>query len=189
MDWSLCGGNARDRWLVMAVSSLLWKLASPYDAFVSHVSTLVEAIERIQHLSEMAVRYDAGLQGSVQVTSGGSAPEVRVQRFRERLGSAAASMSDEQFEDFISALGGGAAADVESNRAMTTSRRQSTQRGLEEYFGIAGRELALLEARGYNPTRADVARLLRENRLPPTNIPEFRRQLHDLGARVGIRAN
>ncbi|MGH2610473.1 MAG: hypothetical protein ACRDHF_15440, partial [Tepidiformaceae bacterium] len=61
-----------------------------------------------------------------------------------------------------------------------------TTRGLEEYFATAGHELALLEQRGYSPTRADVARQLRENDPPLSTIAEYRRELHELGAKVGM---
>jgi hypothetical protein len=63
----------------------------------------------------------------------------------------------------------------------------SASRGLEEYFAIAGQELATLESRGYNPSRSDVARQLRENKLPPHTIADYRRLLHDLGAKVGAK--
>jgi hypothetical protein len=171
----------------MAIPALLWKLASPYDAYISHVSVLTEAIDRIKFLAEVALRYEAGLAGSVRLVPGGTAPEERVRRFREQLGDAAGSMSDEQFEEFISHLGSGEVAEVEANRAQAVSRKNSTQRGLEEYFGIAGRELALLEARGYSPDRSDVSRLLRENRLKPMTAPEFRHVLHELGLKVGVK--
>ena len=109
-------------------------------------------------------------------------------RIRLQLGAAASSMSDEQFEDFISHLGGGDVADVDANRAKTASRMGTTQRGLEEYFSIAGHELATLEKRAYNPSRGDIARQLRENRLPATTIEEYRRILHELGTRIGAKA-
>lgn len=172
------------------MAALLWKLASPYDAYVSHVGTLNDAIERIRSLSRMAEGYEAGLQGSggAASASGDAARAARVARFRSQLGDAASRMSDVEFEDFISHLGGGDVADIEANRAAATSRMGFMQRGIEEYFAIAGRELALLEKRGYNPGRGDVARQLRENKLPITTVSEFRTILHDLGAKVGVRA-
>jgi hypothetical protein len=76
-------------------------------------------------------------------------------------------------------------AEVETNRARAVSRMGFTTRGLEEYFAIAGQELAILEQRGYNPGRPDVARQLRDNHLPSTTLAEYRRTLHELGAKVG----
>lgn len=171
--------------------ALLWKLASPYDAYVSHVARLNDAIERIRVLNRMTEGYEAGLQGSGRVSTGAAgdaARAARVARFREQLGSAAARMSDVEFEDFISHLGGGAVADPEDDRARTSTRIVFMQRGLEEYFSIAGRELTLLEKRGYDPSRGDVARQLRENKLPLTSVEEFRALLHELGGKVGVRA-
>ncbi len=169
----------------MGIQTLVWKLSSPYDAYVSHVSRLNTAIERLQLMSDRALRYEAGLQSSVRLVPGGSPPEERIQRFRARLGEAAASMTDAEFEEFISHLGGGATADVEANRANVVSRMHSATRGLEEYFAIAGKELGILESRGYNPSRGDVARQLRENKLPTHTVAEYRRILHDLGTKVG----
>lgn len=172
----------------MGIQTLVWKLGSPYDAYVSHVSRLNTAIERLQLMSDRALRYEAGLQSSVRLVPGSSAPEERVQRFRERLGEAAATMTDGEFEEFIAHLGGGASANVEANRANVVSRMQGATRGLEEYFAIAGQELSVLESRGYNPSRGDVARQLRENKLPTHSVAEYRRILHDLGTKVGAAA-
>ena len=172
----------------MAVNTLVWRLASPYDAYVSHVARLTEAMERIRSLSDLALGTEAGLQSSVRYVPGGEDAEVRAARFREQLGSAAGRMGDEEFEDFIQMLGGGAVAHVEADRAQAVSRQSHTTRGLEEYFTIAGRELNTLEKRGYNPARPDVARQLRDNHLPPISVGEYRHQLHMLGARVGQRA-
>jgi hypothetical protein len=169
----------------MSVSTLVWKLASPYDAYVSHVARLQNAIERIRYYSDRALGYEAGLQSSMRIVPGGVDAGARAQRFRQQLSSAAAQMTDEEFEAFIADLGGGTVAEVESNRAQTVSRMSHTTRGLEEYFGIAGHELAILEQRGYNPRRPDVARQLRENHLPETSLADLRHQLHELGARVG----
>lgn len=172
----------------MAVSALLWKLASPYDAYVSHVARLNEAIDRLRYLSERALGYEAGLQSSVRFVPAAIDAGARVERFRAQLGEAAAEMSDIEFEEFLAHLGGGGVAEVEANRAQAVSRLGHTTRGLEEYFAAAGRELALLEARGYSPNRPDVARQLRDNRLPTTTVEEYRRILHELGARVGQKA-
>ena len=171
----------------MAISSLLYKLASPYDAYVSHVSELNSALAKLRYMSERALGYEAGLHGSVRLQPGGAARAERVDRFRERLGQAAADMSDEQFEDFLAHLGGGEAANVEADRARTVDRMSSATRGFEEYFAIAGKALSTLEARGYNPNRADVARQLRENNLPGHTVAEYRRILHELGVKVGVR--
>ena len=172
----------------MGIQSILYKLGSPYDAYISHVSELNSALGRLRYLSERSLGYEAGLQSSVRLVPGGTAPGERAQRFREKLGQAAASMSDEEFEDFLSHLGGGEAASVEANRANVVDRMSSTARGLEDYFGIAGRALATLEARGYNPRRGDVARQLRENNLPDHTVADYRKIVHELGTRVGVKA-
>ena len=169
----------------MAISTLVWKLASPYDAYVSHVARLEGALERLRYFSGRALAYEAGLQSSVRLIPGQGDPAERAQRFREQLGAAAGEMSDEQFEEFITHLGGGAAADVEADRAQAVSRMGHTTRGLEEYFAIAGKELALLEGRGYNPRRPDVARQLRENGLAARSPADYRKLLHELGTKVG----
>lgn len=171
----------------MAVSAVLWKLASPYDAYVSHVARLNDAIERIRYFSDRAAIYEAGLSSSAG-SAGKTDPGARVARFRAQLGDAATSMSDEQFEEFIATLGGGNVADAEADRAKAQSRMGYNQRGLEEYFAIAGHELSILEKRDYNPSRSDIARQLRENRLPATGIPEYRHLLHELGARAARKA-
>ena len=169
----------------MAVNALLWKLASPYDAYVSHVARLNEALDRITFMSGLALGYEAGLQSSVRYVPGGADAATRAQRFRTQLGAAAEQMSDEGFEDFIAMLGGGELANVESNRAKVADRMSSASRGLEEYFVIAGHELSMLEKRGYNPNRADVARQLKENKLPGTDLVQYRHRLHELGVKVG----
>lgn len=171
----------------MAVSTLLWKLASPYDAYVSHVARLEHAVERVRYLSERALGFQAGLQSSVRLVPGASDPGVRAERFRSQLGEAANQMSDEEFEDFLAHLGGGTVAEVEADRAQTVSRLGTTTRGLEEYFAMAGHELAMLESRGYSPTRPDVARQLRDNKLPPRTVADYRHLLRDLGTKVGRR--
>lgn len=172
----------------MALSALVWKLASPYDAYVSHVARLEAALERVQFFSERALGYEAGLQSSVRLVPRETNADERAQRFRRQLGAAAEQMSDEEFEEFLAHLGGGSVADVEADRAKTVTRLGHTTRGLEEYFAIAAKELALLEARAYNPGRPDVARQLRDNHLPARSTAEYRHLLHDMGSRVGQKA-
>jgi hypothetical protein len=171
----------------MAVSTLIWKLASPYDAYVSHVSRLTDALERIRALSSQVLGHEAGLNSSVRLVPGETTAEERAARFRERLGKAATEMSDTQFEEFLTILGSGDAAVVEADRARAVSRLQHSARGLEEYFAIAGHELAVLEKRGFNPAQPDVARYLRENHLPAMTVSEYAHELHELGALVGQR--
>jgi hypothetical protein len=167
--------------------TLVWRLVSPYDAYISHVIRLNDAIDRIHFLSDVALRYEAGIEGSGPLGPSGIDESERARVFRARLGAAAAAMTDEQFEEFLAMLGGGRVADLESNRARASERLSNTTRGLEEFFAIAGRELATLERRGYEPRRVDVARQLRENRLPPTSLAEYRHTLHELGLRIGKR--
>jgi hypothetical protein len=169
----------------MALSTLVWRLASPYDAYVSHVSHLDEAIRRITAISEMALGYEAGLKGSVRIVPGARDAAERAAGFRAKLAAAAAEMSDERFEEFIAMLGGGGVAEVEQDRAQAVSRLSHATRGLEDYFAMAGQELATLERRGYDPQRADVARQLRANGLPAATLAEFRHLLHELGTKVG----
>jgi hypothetical protein len=173
----------------MGIQTLVWKLGSPYDAYVSHVSRLNTALERIRHASDRALRFEAGLQGSVRVVPGTSDPDARVQRFREQLGAAASSMSDTEFEEFVAHLGGGEVASVEADRANVVSRMHTATRGIEEYFAIAVHELSLLEGRGFSPSRTDVARQLRENHLPAHTIADYQKILHELGARVGAKTS
>lgn len=173
----------------MGIPSLLYKLASPYDAYVSHVSELNGAIARIRFMSNRALGYEAGLQSSMRIVPGGSPTGERVEMFRQKLGAAADSMSDEQFEDFLGHLGGGKVANVEADRARTVARMSHTTRGIAEYFEIAASELSTLESRGYNPHRPDVARQLRENKLPGHTTAEYRTILHDLGKSVSVHAS
>lgn len=173
----------------MSIPAVLWKLASPYDAYVSHVARLNEAIDRIRYFSDMALGYEAGLQSSIRMVPRVTDAEERARRFREKLAADAAQMSDEEFESFIADLGGGSVAEVEASRARAVSRLSHTTRGLEEYFGIAGRELTILERRSYNPARPDVARQLQANGLPATTLAEYRHLLHELGVRVGRSAS
>ncbi len=171
----------------MALNSLLWRLASPYDAYISHVALLNGAIEQIRYLAGLALGYETGLASSVRLIPGANDAAARAAGFRERLGAAAASMTDEQFELFLATVGGGERADVESDRAQTVTRLSRATRGLEDYFLIAGHELAVLERRGYTHSRADLARQLRENKLPATGLADYRHTLHELGLRVGRR--
>jgi len=172
----------------MAVRAVLWKLASPYDAYVAHVGRLNDALERLRYHIDRALAYEAGLHGSVRFVPVERADaEERANHFRDRLASAASEMTEEQFEDFISHLGGGTVAVVEDDRARTINRMGHTTRGLEEYFAVAGHELAVLEERGYNPRRPDVARQLQANTLPGMTVAEYRHLLGQLGAQVGKR--
>jgi hypothetical protein len=161
----------------MSVTTLRWKLASPYDAYVSHVSRLEDAMTRIQQLADVAFVYDATPPVAVADAAN------RTAGFRARLGDAAAQMTDQQFEDFVAALGD--PAEAQAARARSASRLTSMRRGLEEYFAIAGHEIGLLDERGYSPARGDVARQLARNGLPRRTIAEYRQALHELGARVG----
>jgi hypothetical protein len=171
----------------MSLSTLVWKLASPYDAYISHVARLNAALERIRDLSSQAMGHEAGLRGSVRYVPGNGDDSGRAAAFRERLGRAAEELSDGQFEEFLAMLGSGSRAVVEADRARAVSRMQHTTRGLEEYFAIAGQELQLLEKRGFNPASPGVARQLRENRLPTLTTGEYARELHRLGSLVGRR--
>jgi hypothetical protein len=173
----------------MALSTLVWKLASPYDAYVSHVVRLNNAIDRIRYFSQRALGHEAGLQSSVRFVPGTQDAALRAQRFREQLGSAAETMSDDDFEMFLAHLGGGATANVEADRAKAVSRMSHDERGIDEFFAIAVQELGILERRGYSTGRPDVARQLRENRLPLTGVSEYRRLLHELGLKVGKKAS
>lgn len=172
----------------MSLRTLAWKLASPYDAYVSHVTRLEAAIERLLFLSSRAAGLEASRAGSGRLASGAAGSGERLDRFRLQLGTAASSMTDEQFEDFLAHLGGGATAQVEADHSQTLDRLSHTQRGLEEYFAIAGHELLTLERRGYSPTRPDIARQLRENQLAATDLAGYRHVLHELGVTAGGRA-
>jgi hypothetical protein len=169
----------------MALGALVWKLASPYDAYVAHVARLNLALSRLRDAATEAEGHDAGLRSSVRLVAGEEAAGARLARFRERLGKAAEEMSDAQFEEFLAMLGNGDAALVEADRARAVSRLQHTTRGLEEYFAIAGHELAILENRDYNPSRSDISRQLAANRLPQNTTAEFAHELHQIAGRVG----
>jgi len=172
----------------MSLRAFAWKLASPYDAYVSHVARIEVAIERLRYLSSRAAGLEVSRAGSMRLVPGAADTASRLERFRQQIGAAASSMTDEQFEDFLAHLGGGAAAEVESDRAQTVDRLSHATRGLEEYFGLAARALQVLEERGYSPSRPDVARQLRENRLPSVDLAGYRHILHELGVQVGVRA-
>lgn len=173
------GGNGP-----MSVKTLAWKLASPYDAYVSHVARLNDALRRVQELSKLALAYEAGLHGSVRFVPG-SGPADRSEQLRQQLAEAAAEMDDQAFEEFVLQLGGGEKATVEGDRARAVRRLSHTTRGIADYFAIAASELSLLEERGYTPSRPDVARQLEQNHLPSTNVAEYRRTLRELGSLVG----
>ncbi|MCK9517414.1 MAG: hypothetical protein M0R74_00080 [Dehalococcoidia bacterium] len=168
----------------MSVRNVLWRLASPYDAYVSHVARLNHAIERIRYFTELALRGEAVLQSSLRLVPKQGDAARRAALFREQVARAATSMDDAEFEAFLAVVGGGEPAEVESNRARSLQRMSSTRSGLEHYFGQASHELRVLEERGYNPQRADVARQLRANRLPAATVADYRRVLRELGARV-----
>ena len=65
----------------MSVTTLRWKLASPYDAYVSHVSRLEDAMTRIQQLADVAFVYDATPPVAVADAAN------RTAGFRARLGT------------------------------------------------------------------------------------------------------
>lgn len=171
----------------MTVQSILWRLASPYDAYVAHVSRLEDAVAEIQYLVQRALGYEAGLQGSVRIVPGGEAAAERAERFRSALAEASTGLSEAEFEDFLAHLGGGSTVDVEADRARTVSRLTAVTSALERHFITAARELALLEARAYSPTAPGVARLLRENRIPARTLTEYRHLLRELASQVGHR--
>lgn len=168
----------------MSVKTLAWKLASPYDAYVSHVARLNDALKRVRELSTLALGYEAGLHSSVRFVPGGE-PNGRAEQLRRQLGDAAGEMDDAAFEDFLLQLGGGAKATVEGDRARAVKRLSHATRGIADYFAIAAGELGILEERGYNPRRPDVARQLDTNHLPATTVAEYRHMLRELGAVVG----
>ena len=59
----------------MGIATLLYKLASPYDAYVAHVSELNTALERLRYQSERALGYEAGLHGSCLLYTSDAADE------------------------------------------------------------------------------------------------------------------
>lgn len=171
----------------MSLRTFAWKLASPYDAYVSHVARLNQAIEQLRYLADRALGYEAGMHGSLRLLPASDSTE-RIDRFRLQLGEAGQDMSDEDLEAMFEHLGGGAAADVEGAREQMASRLSHTTRGFAEYYALAHEQLSILEERGYNPARPDVARQLSENHLPKSTAGEYRQVLRELGARVGQSA-
>ncbi len=169
----------------MSVRSALWTLASPYDAYVSHVSRLDAALEQIRYLVTRALAYEATLHGSVRLVPGKSDAAGRSARFRSQLSAAAVELTDDQFEEFIAQLGGGSAGEVETDRARALGRLTAVTEALERHFATAAVELGTLESRDYRPDRGGVARLLRENNLPGRSLAEYRHLLRDLAAQVG----
>jgi len=172
----------------VSVRTLVWKLASPYDAYISHVSQLNDAIDRIRALSGATLAYEAGLQSSVRLVPNEQPATERAQRFRKQLDEARSTMSETEFENFITHIGGGEVATVEADRAQTVQRMGFARRGLQEYFKIAGQELRTLAGQGYDPKRPDVRRQLEANNLPNWTVEDYRRLLGELGAKVGQRA-
>lgn len=171
----------------MTVRSALWRLASPYDAYIAHVSRLEDAVQGSQYLVQRALAYEAGLRGSVRIAPGSDTAEARAERFRAALAQAASGLSGQQFDAFLADLGGGATVDVEADRARTVERMTAITAAIARYFASAARELAVLESRGYSPAGAGVARLLRENHLPARSLAEYRQLLRELGSQVGQR--
>lgn len=169
----------------MSVRTVLWRLASPYDAYVAHVSRLQAAIGEIRYLVQRALGYEATLLGSVRLLPAVQDAAARAARFREQLSSAAGALTDDQFEEFIAHLGGGSTGAVESDRARTVERLTAVTASLERYFAGAAAELAVLEQRDYRPGRAGVSRALASNGLEPHTLADFRHILRDLGAQVG----
>lgn len=169
----------------MSIKTFVWKLASPYDAYVSHVSRLENSLSEIRFLVQRALGYEATLQGSVRLVPGSDDPAARAARFREQIGQAAVDMTDEQFEEFISHLGGGEVGAVESDRARAVGRLTAVTDSIERYLGQAAVELSVLEERDYDPARSGVGRELRNNNLEPRTLAEYRHLLRDLAAQVG----
>lgn len=171
----------------MSVKTIAWKLASPYDAYVSHVARLNDALRRVRDLSNLALGYEAGLHGSMRFVPNGDATDSaeRAEQLRQQLGAAAGEMDDEAFEEFLLQLGGGEKATVEGDRARAATRLSHATRSIADYFAIAASELSLLEERGYNPLRPDVARQLSDNHLPATTVAQYRHMLREMGSVVG----
>ncbi|GBD24138.1 hypothetical protein HRbin29_01812 [bacterium HR29] len=170
----------------MRLPGMLWRLAAPYDAYISHVSRLCRAVERIRALTDRALGYETGLLASVRLVPGEQDAAARAERFRSRL-AAAGEMSDAELDDLLAHLGGGTAATVEQDRAAVAARLGAVSRAIEAAFAEAVAALRLLEERGYDPRRPDVARQLRANRLPSRTTEEFRAELRVLGRLVGKR--
>lgn len=170
----------------MRLPSVLWRLAAPYDAYISHVSRLCRALERIRTLADRALGYETGLLASVRLVPSEQDAAARAERFRSRL-AAAGEMSDAELDDLLAHLGGGTPAEVERDRAAVAARLGAVSRAIEGAFAEAVAALAVLEERGYDPRRPDVARQLRANQLPSRTTEEFRAELRHLGRLVGKR--
>lgn len=170
------------------LKKMMWRLAPPYDAYVSHIVRLEAAFERIRVLSERAAGYEMGMRSSVRLSQGDSDVVERARRFRNQLGAASEAMSDDELESFLAELGGGHTADVERDRADIVSRMDHTTSGLQEYFATAGAALTILERRGYNSKRRDVARQLTANGVPARTLEEYHGALHELAATTGQAA-
>lgn len=164
---------------------MLWRLASPYDAYISHVARLEDAFARIRILSERTAGYEMGLRSSVRLMPSESDAVARAERFRDRLGQASETVEDEQLESFLVELGGGATANVESDRADIAVRMDHATEGLQEYFGVAGSALQTLEQRGYEPGRRDVARQLASNGISQRTLEQYRDELQGLAQAAG----
>jgi len=164
---------------------ILWRLASPYDTYVSHVARLEDALTRIRVLNERADGYEMGLRSSVRHKPGESDAVSRAERFRGLLSDASETMEDEQLERFLAELGGGEAANVDQDRADIAVRLDHATEGMQEYFAVAGSALQTLEQRGYQPGRRDIARQLSSNSISPRSLAEYRDELHELARAAG----
>jgi hypothetical protein len=164
---------------------ILWRLASPYDAYVSHVTRLEDALTRIRVLSDRADGYEMGLRSSVRHKTGESDAVSRAERFRSLLGDASETMEDEQLERFLAELGGGETANVDQDRADIAIRLDHATEGMQEYFAVAGSALQTLEQRDYEPGRRDIARQLASNRISPRTLAEYHDELHELARAAG----
>ncbi len=164
---------------------MLWRLASPYDAYVSHVARLEDAFARIRVLSERTAGYEMGLRSSVRLMPSESDAVARAERFRGQLSEASETMEEEQLEAFLVELGGGAIANVESDRADIAVRMDHATEGLQEYFAVAGSALQTLEQRGYEPGRRDVARQLASNGIERRALKQYREELQTLARVAG----
>ena len=167
---------------------MIWKLASPYDAYVSHVAKLESSFARIRNLNARTAGYEMGLRSSVRLVQGDADASERADRFRKTLSDAAESMTDSELEGFLAELGGGETADVESDRADIAERMEHATSGLREAFTTAAAVLKLLEERGYDPERRDIARQLAANQIKPRPLAEYQAELHELAVLTGHTA-
>lgn len=164
---------------------MLWRLASPYDAYVSHITRLEDAFARIRVLSDRTAGYEMGLRSSVRLKPSESDAVARAQRFRDHITKASETIEDDQLEGFLAEIGDGATANVESDRADIAVRMDHATEGLQEYFAVAGSALQTLERRGFNPGRRDVARQLAGNGIPQRTLDEYRADLQRLARVAG----